>query len=177
MDMNYCMECGTKLHPKYHEREEREIPWCDSCAAFRYPVFNTAVSMIVLNRARDRTILIQQYGKPFYILVAGYLNRGEAAEDAVVREVREELGLTVESLHYNRSRYFAPSNTLMLNFTVVVAEDDPHPNWEIDAWRWFTPEEARQRIKPDSLASAFLNGFLDDTRDGAQSPLSPPTVS
>ncbi|MDO4974561.1 MAG: NUDIX domain-containing protein [Eubacteriales bacterium] len=161
MEMNYCMQCGEKLQLKYHETEEREIPWCESCQAFRYPVFNTAVSMIVLSRDGSRVILIQQYGRPFYVLVAGYVNQTEDAETAVAREVKEELGLTVESLHFNRSHYFAPSNTLMLNFTVTVAEDDPHPNWEIDSWRWFSVEEARRNIKPGSLAAIFLNGYFD----------------
>ncbi len=161
MEMNYCMQCGEKLRMKYHETEEREIPWCESCGAFRYPVFNTAVSMIVLSRDSSRVILIQQYGRPFYVLVAGYVNRGEDAEAAVAREVREELGLSVETLRFNHSHYFAPSNTLMLNFTVTVAEEDPHPNWEVDSWRWFTVEEARRNIKPGSLAAAFLNGYFD----------------
>ena len=161
MDMNYCTQCGAKLHGKYHETEGRDIPYCESCQAFRYPGFNTAVSMLVLNRDRSRILLIQQYGRPFYVLVAGYVDRGEDAEHAVVREVREELGLTVDTLRFNRSHYFAPSNTLMLNFTVTVAEDNPHPNWEVDAWRWFTLEEARASIKPNSLAAAFLNGWLD----------------
>ena len=164
MDMNYCMQCGARLQKKYHETEEKDLPWCPDCGAFRYPVFNTAVSMIVQSHDRSRVILIQQYGKPFYVLVAGYVNQGEDAECAVVREVREELGLTVETMRFNRSHYFAPTNTLMLNFTVTVAEDDPHPNWEVDAWRWFTEEEARQSIKPNSLASCFLNGYFDGGR-------------
>ena len=86
MEMNYCTLCGAKLHGKYHETEGREIPWCDSCQAFRYPIFNTAVSMIVRSRDGSRVILIQQYGRPFYVLVAGYVNQGEDAEAAVVRE-------------------------------------------------------------------------------------------
>lgn len=161
MEMNYCMQCGSRLQKKYHETEEKTLPYCEACAAFRYPIFNTAVSMIVLSEDRSRVILIQQYGKPFHVLVAGYVNQGEDAEDAVRREVREELGLTVDSLHFNRSHYFAPTNTLMLNFTVTVAEEDPHPNWEVDAWRWFSVEEARRAIKPNSLAAAFLNGYFD----------------
>ena len=75
--------------------------------------------------------------------------------------VMEELGLTVRSVHFNRSHYYAKSNTLMLNFTVTVDEVDPHPNWEVDSWRWFSVEEARQMIRPASLAQVFLNGYLD----------------
>ena len=34
MKMNYCMECGTLLHPMPHG-EEGIVPYCDTCAAFR----------------------------------------------------------------------------------------------------------------------------------------------
>ena len=77
--MNYCMQCGTKLVIRPHETEG-DVPYCEACGAFRYPVFNTAVSMIVMDEAREHVILIQQYGKPSYVLVAGYVNKGEDAE-------------------------------------------------------------------------------------------------
>ena len=160
MEMNYCMHCGGRLEIRQH-RTEGPTPYCERCGAWRYPVFNTAVSMIVMDESRSRVILIRQYGKPHYVLVAGYVNKGEDAEDAVVREVREELGLTVSSARFNHSRYYAPTNTLMLNFTVTVAEPDPHPNWEVDSWRWFSIEEAKENIKPGSLARAFLRGYFE----------------
>ena len=74
---------------------------------------------------------------------------------------REEQGLTESSARFNRSRYYEPTNTLMLNFTVTVSEPDPHPNWEVDAWRWFSIDEAKENIKPGSLAAAFLKGYFD----------------
>ncbi len=161
VSMDYCMQCGTKLEMRYHEAEGREIPYCSSCGAYRHPVFSTAVSMIVTDRKREKILLIQQYGRPDYILVAGYVNCGEDAEDAVVREVREEVGLRVTDVHYNHSRYFPRTNTLMLNFTAVVDDEDVKSNEEVDAWRWFTPEEAKENIRPNSLARAFLLGYLN----------------
>ncbi len=160
MDMNYCMHCGTKLRIREHP-EEGPVPYCDTCAEYRYPVFNTAVSMIVMNPAGTRVILIRQYGKPHYVLVAGYVNKGEDAEDAAAREVKEEIGLSARDIRFNHSRYYSRSNTLMLNFTVTVDDVDAHPNWEVDAWNWFSVEEARRQIRPGSLAAAFLNGYFD----------------
>ncbi len=160
MEMNYCMQCGHRLVLRPLEGEG-EIPYCEQCGEYRFPVFNTAVSMVVENKAGDRILLIRQYGGESHILVAGYVNRGEDAENAVRRELREELDLTVKELHFNRSRYFPPSNTLMLNFTAVVEDTEPHPNREIDSWSWFTPEEARQQIRHGSLAEAFLLGALE----------------
>ena len=49
----------------------------------------------------------------------------------------------------------------MLNFTVTVAGDSPTPNREIDSYAWFTPEEAKENIKPGSLARRFLYWYLD----------------
>ena len=158
-EMNYCMQCGTKLMLKEHS-EGGLVPYCENCKAFRHPVFNTAVSMIVTNPEKTKIILIQQYARPFYVLVAGYVNQGEDAEEAAVRELQEELGLKAQSVRFNRSHYFAPSNTLMLNFTVTVNEQEVQPNEEVDAWKWFTVEEAKQQIKPNSLAKAFLNGYF-----------------
>ncbi len=159
MEMNYCMQCGTRLRMREHETEGL-TPWCDTCEAYRYPVFNTAVSMIVMNEQQDQVLLIRQYGRPVYVLVAGYVNRGEDAEAAAAREVMEEVGLEVISARFNHSHYFAPTNTLMLNFTVTVRQPEVHANWEVDDWRWFSVEDARKNIKPNSLAEAFLNGYF-----------------
>ena len=162
MEMNYCMHCGTRLEIRQHENEGA-VPYCSGCGAFRYPVYNTAVSMIVMDESKSRVILIRQYGRPHYVLVAGYVNKGEDAEDAVRREVMEELGLTVTSLRFNRSRYFPPTNTLMLNYTVTVSGLEAHPNREVDGWQIFSVDEARENIKPGSLAEAFLKGYFDGT--------------
>ena len=155
------MQCGGKLHLRPHPGEGHPVPWCEACGAYRYPVFNTAVSMVVMDEAKEHILLIRQYGRPHWVLVAGYVNQGEDAEDAAVRETREELGMTVSSLRFNHSHYFAPSNTLMLNYTVTVREPCPHINDEVDDWAWFSVSEAREHIKPGSLAEAFLKGSLD----------------
>ena len=146
MEMKYCMHCGHKLDDKYLMGEGM-VPYCPECKEFRFPVYNTAVSMIVMNKELDKVLLIKQYGRDSYILVAGYVNKGEDAEDAVKREIGEEMGLQVLECHFNRSHYFAPSNTLMLNFTAIVEEGEPHPNSEIDAWKWFSVGEARANIR------------------------------
>jgi len=160
--MNYCVECGTRLEPKFLQNEGM-IPFCPSCQAYRFPIFSTAVSMIVLNPSRDNVLLIQQYNRPYYILVAGYVNRGEDAEMTVRREVKEEIGLDVRTLCYNRSAYFAPSNTLMLNFTCVVSSDSlDGVTSEVDRAVWFPIQRARQEIKSGSLAQEFLEYFVQE---------------
>ena len=159
----YCPACGTKRSERILEGEGF-VPYCEQCAVFRFPQYNVAVSMIVRDVSTGRILLIQQYGRQFYILVAGYVNRGECAEDAVVREIKEETGMDAERIHFNRTKFFEPSNTLMINFTAYIKDASAlHINAEIDRCKWFTPEEARANIKPGSLAAEFLNAYLDET--------------
>lgn len=158
----YCIECGTKLIDKALENEG-VIPFCPSCNVHRFPQYNVAVSMITRDEKTDKILLIQQYGRPSYILVAGYVNRGETAEHAVAREVMEETGLHVTGIRFNRTKFFEPSNTLMCNFTVYVDNaSDIKVNSEVDAFSWFLPEEARENIRPNSLAKEFLCAYLDE---------------
>lgn len=158
--MNYCMECGTKLEPKFLENEG-DIPYCANCQAYRFPVFNTAVSMIVLNPMQDKVLLIKQYQRDEFILVAGFVNKGENREHAVAREIGEELGLQLRSLHYNKSEYFDKSNTLILNFTCVAETASlAGVTAEVDYAEWFSFEEARKMIKKESLAQLFLENYL-----------------
>lgn len=160
--MDYCYDCGTRLELR-HLDGEGEIPYCKSCRRFVFPIFSTAVSMVVQNPDRTKILLIQQYGTGKNVLVAGYINKGEDAESAVIREVREEIGLDVHDLTFNKSEYFENTNTLMLNFSCIASgeELDRVNNVEIDKAQWFTFEEAVREIKPQSLAKRFLLSFLE----------------
>lgn len=162
MTGKFCRECGTALVPKELENEGI-VPFCPKCEQFRFPQYNVAVSMIVVNEEKDEILLIKQYGRPTYILVAGYVSRGEALEDAVRREVKEETGMTVTHMKFNRTQFFEKSDTLMCNFTAFVKDDSElDPNYEIDSYSWFTRDGARANIRPDSLAEYFLVSYLDE---------------
>lgn len=159
--MKYCTKCGSRLQLRTLQ-QEGEVPYCEQCQEYRFPLSNTAVSMIVLNPQKDRILLIQQYGKKRNILVAGYVDQKEALEAAVVREIKEELGRDVIAYTYLKSEYFEKSNTLMCNFAVVLDCEclKDVSTWEIDSAQWYSFEEAKQQIAPGSLAQQFLFYFL-----------------
>ena len=91
------------------------------------------------------------------------MGRGEALEDAVVREVREETGMTASHMKFNRTQFFEKSDTLMCNFTAFVKDSSElDTNYEIDSYSWFTRDEARANIRPNSLAEYFLVSYLDE---------------
>ena len=158
--MTHCYECGAKLIPRELEGEGI-IPYCPQCEAYRFPIFSTAMSTTLLSPDRKKALLIQQYGRARNVLVAGYVNKGENAEHAVVREVQEEMGLKVTHMAFVKSTYFAPSNTLMLHFLTVVEDEDlSRMTPEVDKAQWFELEEAKQAVIAPSLAQRFLETAL-----------------
>lgn len=162
MIQKHCFECGAELIEKELEGEGI-VPFCPKCGQYRFLMYNVAVSMIVINEQTGEILLIKQYGRPHFILVAGYVNRGEPLEHAVCREIKEETGMTVSHIKFNRTSFFEPSNTLMCNFTAFVKDStELSPNGEIDSYQWFTPNDARKNIRPNSLAERFLNAYLDE---------------
>ena len=160
MIQNFCNECGTKLYLKDLDKEGL-IPFCPKCQKFKFPMYNVAVSMIV--KHEDKILLIKQYGNPFYVLVAGYVNIKEALEDACVRELKEEMNLDAGCITFNRTKYYEKSDTLMCNFTVDVADiSNLAMNEEVDSYSWFSFEDALKNIKENSLAKYFLTEYINN---------------
>ena len=165
--MKHCYECGAKLEMKALEGEGM-VPFCPQCNTFRFPIFNVAVSAEILNPQKDKILLIQQYGKKRYLLIAGFVNKGESAEHTLVREIKEEVGLNVLEYKFMKSAYFAKSNTLIFNFACVVdSEDLSGMTKEVDSAAWFPFDEAKVRIsegvmEEGALAEKLLNLFLSE---------------
>lgn len=158
--MKYCSECGSELIIKECFNcniSEGFVPYCPNCDSFKFPPFNTAVSMVIFNKDYSKILLIKQYGRDNNILVAGYVSKGENLETTLKRELKEEVDLDVLSFKYNESQYFEKSNTLICNFIVQSASEDFHLTSEVDSASWFSIEAAKNEILKNSLAEYFLN--------------------
>ena len=159
---NYCNICGSKLEKRINKNEfNLEYNFCPKCNTFKFEKFNVACSMIVFNKDKTKVCLVKQYGHDEYILVAGYIMQGENAEVALKREIEEELGVSSNIISFNETRFFAKSNTLMMNFAVSVDESLINTNEEIDSFQFFLIEDAKKEIKENSLAKEFLIDYLN----------------
>lgn len=162
--MNFCPKCGNKLYLK-ELNNEGLIPYCNNCQKYHFETFSCAVIMIVINKDRTKTLLIQQYGKKRNILVAGYINKGESAESACVRELKEEVGLTASKLIFQKSEFHEKSNCLMLNYVVYVDDDNITSNEEIDLYKWYDLKTAKTAIADGSLAQKFYLSFYEEMKN------------
>lgn len=162
--MKYCIECGSELILKENFNcgvSEGMVPYCPSCNQFRFPQFNTSVSMVVFNKDFSKILLIQQYNKGVNILVAGYVSKGDNLEQTIKRELKEEVNLDILSFKYNESSYFEKTNSLICNFIVQSANEDFTLNPEVDYAQWYDIETAKKVIYQNSLAQYFMLKAID----------------
>jgi NAD+ diphosphatase len=114
-------------------------------------------------------------GLPRYSCLAGFVEPGESAEQTVVREVAEEVGVRVFDLRYIASQPWPYPGSLMLGFHALADPDEqitPDPTEIADA-RWFTRTEIRAAAAADpaagfgipmqsSIAHYLIMKWLDD---------------
>jgi NAD+ diphosphatase len=86
-----------------------------------YPRLSPA--MIVAVERGDEILLGRSHNFPpgIFSVLAGFVEPGESAEEAVIREVYEETRITVEDVRYFGSQAWPFPNSLMLGFTARYA--------------------------------------------------------
>ena len=108
----FCGRCGT---PVRHSEKERALV-CPACGSTYYPVIAPCVLVAVTSGDR---LLLTRYARPGasrFVLVAGFVETGESAEQAAAREVMEETGLRIKNLRYAGSQPWGLSGTLAVGF-------------------------------------------------------------
>ncbi len=147
----FCGNCGT---PTVHVAGERCVH-CPACAMVAYPRISPA--MMVLVQHGDAILLARHTQSPtqFFTALAGFLEAGESIEEAVHREVFEEVGLRVRDLRYFGSQPWPFPHSLMVAFTAQYAGGeirvDEH---EIAEARWFGPGDTMPKVPPRGLSIA-----------------------
>jgi NAD+ diphosphatase len=147
VDAPFCPACGTRT-------DLRHAGWarhCPNCGREHFPRTDPAV-IVAVTREDDADVLLlgsnALWGADRYSCFAGFAEAGESLEDAVVREVHEEAGVTVHDLRYRGSQGWPYPRSLMLGFTAVApaAEVAQADGEEIVAVRWFTRAEIGQAL-------------------------------
>ena len=103
MRFEYCPHCGKKAEMR-EIGDEGRIPYCTQCEVPLWDMFTTSIIAAVVNECGEIALLRQEYvSATKHVCVAGVMKPGESAEETVVREIGEELGLNVKSTAYVKS--------------------------------------------------------------------------
>src|SRR6478735_4641490 len=157
----FCGRCGTPTTPQAHERAMK----CPSCGLLNYPRLAPAMITLVTRGEGDEqeALLAQgvQFRGPMYSCLAGFVEPGETLEGAVIREVREEVGVEVDDVRYQSSQPWPFPHSLMIGFRARWASGDIEcdPTEIVDA-KWFRRDELPNIPPKISIARKLIDGWL-----------------
>ncbi len=119
-----CGCCGT---PLVHDSKERMLR-CPECGNVYFPMIAPACIIAVTNGNKEHPqVLLSKYANreyTRYALLAGFIEIGETAEEAVKREVFEEVGLKVKNIRYYKSQPWGIDSNLLLGFFCELDQED-----------------------------------------------------
>ena len=139
----FCPNCGTRT-------DMRDGGWrrvCPHCGAEHFP--RTDPVVIMLPTFEDKCLIGRnvRFQGGLYSAFAGFVEPGETLEDAVRRELMEEVNLAVGAIAYHASQPWPFPSSLMLGcYAQALSQDFRIDGDEIADARWLTKGEARQRL-------------------------------
>ncbi|NLC37600.1 MAG: NAD(+) diphosphatase [Alcaligenaceae bacterium] len=154
----YCGVCATPMR-----KSAKELCFhCPSCGFSAYPRVSPA--MMVLIKRGNEILLARhaEYATARYTALAGFVEAGENIEEAIHREVLEEVGLHVKDIRYFGSQSWPFPHSLMIAYTaeydggeLCIQED------ELADAQWFGPGDFLPPIPSmDSIAGSLIRENL-----------------
>ena len=162
MRFTYCPHCGTYLS-KREIGDEGRIPYCEKCQIPLWDMFTTSIIAAVVNEYQEVALLRQNYvSATKHVCVAGIMKIGESAEETVIREIKEEIGLNVKELQYIKSYPYEKKEMLMLGYKAVVEKSEFVLSGEVDAVEWVKFENALDLLPEGSIARNLVKTVISD---------------
>ena len=144
----FCPNCGARTEMR--DGGYRRI--CPQCSAEHFPRTDPVVIMLpILKHANGGEECLVGRNKRFpallYSAFAGFVEPGESMEEAVRRELREEVNLAVGGVSYHATQPWPFPSSLMLGcYAQALSRDFEIDAHEIEAARWLSKEEVRGRL-------------------------------
>lgn len=156
----WCGRCGTPTEPAPGERARR----CGSCGLLAFPRLAPAVIVLI---ERDGEALLargRSFPVPMYSCLAGFVEPGETLEEAVHREVREEVGVALAGVSYVASQPWPFPHSLMIGFEATWESGDiVIDEGEIVDAGWFGPDDLPMIPPTMSIARTLIDRWVART--------------
>jgi len=153
----FCGTCGAPTAVG----QGGSVRTCTRCGAEHFPGPFPVVIMVVWRGDRCLLGRGRGWGQNRFSALAGFIDHGETIEEAVAREVKEEVGLTVDEVTYHSSQPWPFPMSLMIGcFAHVSDEETSVDPEELDEARWFSREEILQAYADPSSVDFGIPGRI-----------------
>lgn len=155
----YCGACGAHTLDQPGMYCKR----CPQCGLMQYP--KVAPCMITLVVRGDRCLLARHGGVRgrWHTTLAGFVEPGESLEQALRREVREEVGIEVDTIRYFSSQPWPFPSQLMVGFFAKYAGGEIVVDGvEIEEANWFERGELPEVPGEFSIAGRLIKHFEEN---------------
>ncbi|MGL1892377.1 MAG: NAD(+) diphosphatase [Spirochaetaceae bacterium] len=154
----FCGVCGTKSILD----DSEGCNTCPNCSEKFFPAQFPAVIVAIIKG--DEILLAHNVNFPgdMTSIIAGFVDLGENAEEAIKREVMEEVGLKVKNIKYHSSQNWGFTSSLMLGYTAEYESGEIKiDEVEIDKAGWFNRNSMPETLPPKiSIARAIIDDFI-----------------
>lgn len=152
----FCGRCGTSTQRRADERARH----CAACGLTVYPRLSPVIMVRVVRDGRILLARAPRFAPGVYSLLAGFVEAGETLEQAIHREVAEEVSIRVRNLRYFASQSWPFPHSLMVAFTAEYAEGELRVDGRelIDA-DWFPSDALPGLPSPMSMAWRLIQDF------------------
>ena len=155
----FCSICGNQN--SFNEKEGAFECSCNS--APKYPALSPCI--ITLIHDEDQILLGRSKFFPanMYSTLAGFIEAGENAEEALIREVKEEVNVEITNIKYYSSQSWPFPAQLMLGYFCQYEKGEIILNdAELEDARWFNINEL-PIIPPDaSISGQLIRSYIED---------------
>ncbi|KAA0875304.1 NAD(+) diphosphatase [Nitrincola tapanii] len=161
----FCALCSGTLQP----HNEDEALACRVCGHLHYPPVSPCVLVLVAHQGRCLLAHAAKFSGRRFSALAGFIEPGESAEQAVKREVMEEVGIQVKNIRYFASQSWPFPHALMLGFFAEYESGEIEPDGiEILEADWFTPDALPEDLPPEfTLSRQLIQAFVQGHTPGA----------
>lgn len=153
----YCGRCATPTRVRKDEFARE----CPRCHLRHYPRVAPCIITLVW---RDDALLLARsprFAPGVYSTLAGFIETGESAEQALHREVKEEVGVEVGNLRYLGSQAWPFPHSLMLGYWAEYQGGDLRlEEEEIEDAQWFPFDQLPQLPPKTAISRYLIDSFL-----------------
>ena len=156
---DFCSICGRKN--KFNFKESAFDCSCNNLP--KYPSISPCIITLIHDGNRILLGRSKFFPSNMYSTLAGFIEAGENAEEALVREVKEEVNVDVSNIRYHSSQSWPFPAQLMLGYLCKYDAGEIALNdQELEDARWFNINDL-PIIPPDtSISGQLIRSYIED---------------